>query len=134
MKLLLDQNLSADAAMILRSRGMDAIHARETGLETAEDGAILDWCRTEERVIITLDADFHALLALAGARTPSVVRIRIEGLRDEALAALIGRVIAHAEADLRHGAVVTVTETSIRVRRLPLVSPGPGDGDDPAGR
>jgi predicted nuclease of predicted toxin-antitoxin system len=31
MKLLLDQNLSADAAVILRSRGMDAIHARDAG-------------------------------------------------------------------------------------------------------
>jgi len=29
MRLLLDQNLSADAAMILRARGIDAIHARE---------------------------------------------------------------------------------------------------------
>jgi predicted nuclease of predicted toxin-antitoxin system len=49
MKLLLDQNLSADAAVILRSRGMDAIHAGEIGLETAKDDAILKWCRTEER-------------------------------------------------------------------------------------
>lgn len=121
MKLLLDQNLSADAAMILRSRGMDAIHTREVGLETAKDDAILEWCRVEERIVITLDADFHALLALAGARTPSVVRIRIEGLRDEALAALIARVVALTEADLKRGCVVTVTETSIRVRRLPLV-------------
>jgi predicted nuclease of predicted toxin-antitoxin system len=121
MKLLLDQNLSADAAVILRSSGMDAIHTREVGLETTEDETILDWCRTEERFVITLDADFHALLALTEARTPSVVRIRIEGLRDEALAALILRVVASTEADLRSGAVVTVTETSIRVRRLPLV-------------
>jgi predicted nuclease of predicted toxin-antitoxin system len=121
MKLLLDQNLSADAAVILRSSGMHAVHAREVGLETTADDAILEWCRVEERIIITLDADFHALLALAGARTPSVVRIRIEGLRDEALAALILRVVALTEADLQRGTVVTVTETSIRVRMLPLV-------------
>jgi predicted nuclease of predicted toxin-antitoxin system len=121
MKLLLDQNLSAEAAPILRSRGMDAIHTREVGLETTEDDAILAWCRTEARIIITLDADFHALLALTGARTPSVVRIRIEGLRDEGLATLILRVVALTEADLQLGAVVTVTETSVRVRRLPLV-------------
>jgi predicted nuclease of predicted toxin-antitoxin system len=121
MKLLLDQNLPADAAMILRASGIDAIHAREAGLEAAEDDAILEWCRVEERIIVTLDADFHALLALAAARTPSVIRIRIEGLRDEALAAVILRVIAATEADLQHGSVVTVTETSIRVRNLPLV-------------
>ncbi|HYC89429.1 MAG TPA: DUF5615 family PIN-like protein [Thermoanaerobaculia bacterium] len=123
MKLLLDQNLPADAAVILRSSGIDAIHAREVGLEKMEDDAILDWCRVEERMIVTHDGDFHALLALAGTRTPSVVRIRIEGLRGEVLSSLILRVIALAEADLLRGAVVTVTETSIRVRTLPLIRP-----------
>ena len=120
MKLLLDQNCSADAAVILRSTGMDAVHARDVGLATAEDEAILEWCRVEGRIIVTLDADFHALLALAGARTPSVIRIRIEGLRDEALAALIVRVIGATDADLQRGSAVTVTVTSIRVHALPL--------------
>jgi predicted nuclease of predicted toxin-antitoxin system len=121
MKLLLDQNLSAYAAVILRSSGMDAVHAHEVQLATAEDDVILEWCRGQDRVIVTLDADFHALLALAGARTPSVVRIRIEGLRDEALATLILRVVAMTDADLQRGSAVTVTVTSIRIRTLPLV-------------
>ena len=121
MKLLLDQNLSANAAVILRSSGIDAVHAREVSLATAADDSILEWCRAEGRIIVTLDADFHALLALASARTPSVVRIRIEGLRDEALAALILRVVAVSDADLQRGSAVTVTVTSIRVRTLPLV-------------
>jgi hypothetical protein len=31
--------------------------------------------------ICTLDADFHSILAVAGAASPSVVRIRQQGLR-----------------------------------------------------
>lgn len=38
---------------------------------------------------MTLDADFHVLLALSGANSPSVVRIRIEGQRAEELASLL---------------------------------------------
>jgi predicted nuclease of predicted toxin-antitoxin system len=116
--------------MILRSSGVDAIHARDAGLATAADDTILDWCRVEERIIVTLDADFHALLAVAGARTPSVVRIRIEGLRDRELATLILRVIAMTEADLQSGSAVTVTVTSIRVRRLPLGDTSPAVPDN----
>jgi len=60
----------------------DVFHTREVELATAEDVDILQWCREQARILITLDADCHALLALSGATSPSVVRIRIEGLRD----------------------------------------------------
>jgi predicted nuclease of predicted toxin-antitoxin system len=122
MKLLLDQDTSAGAAEILRVGGIDVLHAGEVGLSRADDADILTWCRREERVLITLDADFHALLAIAGARAPSVVRIRIEGLRDRALADLIKRVLAAVGDDLQRGSAVTVTVSSIRLRALPLTA------------
>lgn len=122
MKLLLDQDTSAGAAEILRAEGIDALHARDVGLSRADDSEILEWCRREARMLVTLDADFHALLALSGARTPSVVRIRIEGLRDRALADLIQRVLAAVSADLLRGSAVTVTPSSIRLRALPLIA------------
>jgi predicted nuclease of predicted toxin-antitoxin system len=121
MKFLLDQNLSAAAAELLRLSGTDVFHTREVGLATAEDVDILQWCREQGRILITLDADCHALLALSGATSPSVVRIRIEGLRDEALADLIRRVAEMTEQDLKTGSAVTVNAKSIRVHRLPLV-------------
>lgn len=54
--------------------------------------------------------------------SPSVIRVRIEGLRGEDLAALVSRVVALCEADLLAGAMVTVDPHTIRVRRLPLVT------------
>jgi len=120
MKLLLDQNLSAAAAEILRADGMDVLHTRDVGLATADDRDILIWCREKGRTLVSLDADFHALLALSGAISPSVIRIRIEGLRDQELADLIGRVVVATADDLAQGSAVTVSATSIRVHRLPL--------------
>jgi len=125
MKLLLDQNVSAGAADLLRARGIDALHARQASLSTADDPQILEWCRTAGRTIVTLDADFHAHLALAGAREPSVIRIRIEGLRDTEMAALIVRILDAVRDDLARGCVVSVRATSIRVRALPLTTPAP---------
>jgi predicted nuclease of predicted toxin-antitoxin system len=120
VKILLDQNLPATVAGLLRQAGFDAIHARETGLSTAADEVILDWCRREDRIIFTHDADFHALLAVQGATRPSVVRIRIEGLSDVLLSELITKVSVTARQSLERGAVVSVTEGSIRTRHLPL--------------
>lgn len=127
MKVLLDQNLSAGAAGILRGDGLDVVHAREVGLATAEDTEILSWCREQGRIAITLDADFHAYLALSDARSPSVIRIRIEGLRDAELAVLIHRVLNLLAEDLLRGVAVTVTPSSIRLRTLPLGAIGPAD-------
>ncbi len=72
-------------------------------------------------VIVTLDADFHRLLAMTGATTPSVIRVRQEGLRGPGLAALLDRVLTKAGGQLAVGAIVTVTEDRIRLHHLPLV-------------
>jgi len=81
MKLLLDQGLPRSTVFPLRTAGIDAVHVGEKSLATAPDSLILDIARREQCIVVTLDADFHALLALSGAAGPSVIRIRIEGLR-----------------------------------------------------
>ena len=73
-----------------------------------------------ERRSKTLDADFHALLALSQASKPSVVRIRLEGLRAEEFCRIVRNVIQQCLADLAQGAVLSVQENRIRVRRLPV--------------
>lgn len=122
MKLLLDQGLPRSAAALLRNAGVDTVHTGEIGYATADDVAIIEWARQEKRVIVTLDADFHSLLALSGAASPSVIRIRIERLRAEALMELIQRVLSDWSSELAEGAALTVQPDRIRFRRLPLLS------------
>jgi len=71
-------------------------------------------------VVVTLDADFHALLVLSGATGPSVIRIRIEGLRAENLSHLLVNVLQVCSDHLLRGAMVSVTENGVRVRQLPV--------------
>lgn len=120
MKLLLDQGLPRSTARLLRETGIDTAHVSEIGHSTSVDAIILERGRKEERTVVTLDADFHALLALSGATSPSVIRIRIEGLKGETTANLIQTVLMQCEEDLKKGAVVTVDEHRIRIRMLPL--------------
>lgn len=120
MKLLLDQGTPRSAAHILREAGYDAVHAGEIGLAEAEDSEIIRVASQEERIVITLDADFHMLLALTRATEPSVVRVRIEGLRADALSQLIRIVLTQCPDDVTVGAMISVTDSQIRVRRLPV--------------
>lgn len=120
-RLRLDQGVPRSAAALLRRSGWDAIHVSEIGMSRAGDMDILRRAHAEARICATLDADFHALLATSGKPGPSVIRIRKEGLDAPALAALLQGIWPGVEAALNAGAMVTVTDRSVRVRRLPIV-------------
>lgn len=120
MKLLLDQGLPRSAAMLLREGGIDTLHVGEIGLAAATDNEILQKGRQDGRVVVTLDADFHALLAFSKALSPSVVRIRIEGLTGPMAANVTREAVLRSKEDLESGALVTVQPGRIRIRRLPL--------------
>jgi len=94
MKLLLDQGLPRSAAALLSNKGIDTLHVGEIGMAEAEDAEIIQTAKEQGRAVATLDADFHTLLALSSATSPSVIRIRIERLRAQALTDLLLMVIA----------------------------------------
>jgi predicted nuclease of predicted toxin-antitoxin system len=122
MKLLLDQGLPRTIGAILRKAGIDAVHVGEIALASADDAVLLERARGEGQIVVTFDADFHQLLAIANAHRPSVIRIRIEGLRAERCAALLREIVDRSERELAQGAALSVTKRRIRVRRLPLQS------------
>ncbi|MDP2647273.1 MAG: DUF5615 family PIN-like protein [Desulfobacterales bacterium] len=120
-RVLLDQGLPRTAAKILRETGWDALHTGDIGFSQAADQEILTYARLESRVVITLDADFHAILAVQNEKSPSVVRIRREGLKGPELANLIETIWPKIREQLESGAMVTVTRQSIRIRNIPII-------------
>ena len=70
-RLLLDQGLPRSTVAILADAGWDAVHVAELGMSQAEGSGILERARAKQRICITLDADFHALLATSGEPSPS---------------------------------------------------------------
>ena len=120
MRLLLDQGLPRSTADHLRNFGIDADHVANLGMAAATDEAILEAARDLQAAVVSLDADFHRILAVSKATGPSVVRIRVEGLKGDQMANLLVQVLAAAASKLRAGAAVSVNSTRIRIRSLPL--------------
>jgi predicted nuclease of predicted toxin-antitoxin system len=120
IRLLLDQGLPRSAVAVLKKVGWDVVHTFEVGLSRAADVELLEVARRESRTVVTLDADFHALLAVANANSPSVIRIRLEGLRGENLAELLISIWPKISRQVEKGALVTVTESALRIRSLPI--------------
>ena len=101
---------------------MDATHVGEISMAHSKDHEILQLAERENRILITLDADFHAMLAISGAHRPSVIRIREEGLKAPAICQLIMRLRDQFTDSLQQGCVLTVTLNQARLRLLPIHS------------
>lgn len=128
IRLLLDQGLPRSTVAQLGERGIDACHVADIGRSHAADFEIIELARHQGQVIVTLDADFHRLLALSGAHGPSVIRIRQEGLRGPDVAALIDQVLSRVGGQLEAGALVTVADGRVRLHNLPLAAVASGSG------
>ena len=120
MRLVLDQGISRDAASCLRNLGHECVHVGEVGMHSAADEEILAFSLKLNAVVITLDADFHAILAVSGASGPSVIRLRLQGLGVPEVAEVAQRVLSDFDSDLRRGSLVTVKTRKTTCHRLPV--------------
>ncbi len=118
--LLLDQGIPVDAAGMFRQLGYHCRHVSELGMQAAEDEEILDLAGIQSSVIITLDADFHSLVAVRGLTTPSVIRLRREGCRAEAAVEILVPVLEKYASELATGALISIKEHRITCHMLPV--------------
>jgi predicted nuclease of predicted toxin-antitoxin system len=120
MRLLLDQGVPRDAASRLRESGYECTHVGEIGMSEAADHEILAWEVRQHATVVTLDADFHAILAVSTASAPSVIRMRMQGLDANAVVEITRTVLAAFQADLARGSLVTVKAHKITCHKLPI--------------
>lgn len=121
MRLLIDQNLATRVAALLRDAGHDAVHVSERDMSRADDDQVLTLATAEDRVVVSEDTDFGALLARSGSPLPSLVLLRsADRLTTQARADLLIATIGRVEAELDTGAIVVVGRSRVRIRPLPL--------------
>jgi len=128
VKFLLDANLSPEVARLLKEAGHDAIHVGDIELLSAPDPEIMQAAAKEDRILLTADADFGALLALGSLASPSVLLLRsADHLRSNEQAELIATNLPQITEDLEKGAIVSFARDRLRVRELPIATESLGE-------
>lgn len=118
MKLLADQDVYGATVALLRSLGHDVVTVRELGMARGSDLELLEQARDLQRIFITRDRDFGALVFLGGSRV-GVIYLRMTPSQVRAVHLELERVLAsYSEGELR-AAFAVVEAGSHRIRRLP---------------
>lgn len=121
MRILVDNALSPQLAELLTQAGHDVVHLRDRISVDSPDEKVFDLAKEEERVILSADTDFGAILANRSDSKPSFILLRHDAPAMPALQAeLLSRVLEIASTDLEIGSIVSVHRDKVRVRRLPI--------------
>ncbi|MCY2927167.1 MAG: DUF5615 family PIN-like protein [Planctomycetota bacterium] len=120
MRFLADMGISGAGVEALIADGHGATQLRQEGLQQAADEIVLAKAVSERRVLLTHDLDMARLVALARAKTPSLVTFRLSNMRPDSVIPRLKEAIRVFRDDMVAGAAVTVDDRSIRCHRLPM--------------
>ena len=120
MRLLADLHIAPRTVQFLRSLGHDVLRVTDFLPATASDESIVERAAQDQRIILTQDLDMTAIIALSRRQYPSLVTLRLSSVRIEFVNAILQRTLPALEHDLQQGALVTIEDSRIRLRHLPL--------------
>ncbi len=121
LRFLANMNISPETVSVLRKKGIDIVRVSQILPVTSSDREILDLARRENRVVVTQDLDFSALLALGGFNRPSLITLRMSVSDPEAITGKVLDLLPELEDALIKGCAVSVDDFSYRVRWLPIL-------------
>jgi len=120
IRFLANMNISPNTVEALRKHGWDIVRISQFLPVNASDQDILEFARQEDRVVVTQDLDFSALLALGSYKRPSLISLRLSASDPDTITRKLLESVPRIKRELREGCAVTVEDVAIRVRRLPI--------------
>jgi predicted nuclease of predicted toxin-antitoxin system len=117
VKFKVDENLPAEAAVILRGAGFAADTVGEENLSGAGDEVIASASSSENRILVTLDLDFANIRAYPPGEHSGIVVLRIKRQDKPSVLAHVQRLIAVLEQRNPTGELWIVDGNRIRFRQ-----------------
>lgn len=113
-------NLSPLWVDALMDAEIEAVHWSTIGDPAAIDRVIMSYAKAHGYIVFTNDLDFGTLLAIAKSQLPSVVQVRNQDLLPAAIGDVVISALRQVEKQLESGALVTIDQSRLRIRILPI--------------
>ncbi len=116
MKFKLDENLPVEAADLLIAAGHDAHTVLQEDMGGKPDSVISAICRSEDRILITLDTDFCNILVYPPEDHPGIIVIRTLDQSKPAVLGFVQNILAVGSSEAIAGRLWIVQKDGIRIR------------------
>lgn len=116
MKLFLDENLSPKLVEQLQAAGYDAVCALGVKLSGKSDDAIRHFCIREQRILVTLDADFGNILRFPPSGTPGIIWLKADVFSHHDISILLSGALAQLRNQELRDMLAVVDRKTIRIR------------------
>jgi predicted nuclease of predicted toxin-antitoxin system len=111
----IDENMPADAAQTLTAAGFDAATVIEEELGGKSDDVIADFCRAENRALITLDLGFADIREFPPADQPGLIVLRLRRADRKHILAALQQLIPLFQSNELDRKLWVVDETGVRM-------------------
>lgn len=116
MEFKVDENLPIEIAELLISAGYNAKTINEQQLQGAKDPLLIDICKSEGRVLVTLDTDFSDIRSYPPQELPGVIILRVGSQAKQHVIKVFQSILPFVQQEPLHQHLWIVEETKIRIR------------------
>lgn len=118
MQFKLDENLRPEVGESLQRLGHDVSTVYDQGLRGRADEEIAEACRSEGRILISLDLDFSNIQMFPPENYPGLIVLRLRSQGRTAVEKVFQRVLSHLDQEPVAGRLWIVDEHRIRIHRV----------------
>ena len=116
MRFKIDENLPIEIAELIINAGHDAKTVNEQQLKGSKDPVLIDLCRSENRVLVTLDTDFSDIRAYPPQEFAGIIVLRVGSQAKQHVMKVFQRIISFISIESLNQHLWIVEETTIRIR------------------
>jgi predicted nuclease of predicted toxin-antitoxin system len=116
MQFKIDENLPVEVAELLVSAGHDAKTVNEQQLQGARDPLLIDICKSENRVLVSLDTDFSNITSYAPRDFSGIIVLKLGSQAKYHIIEVFRRLVSLFEKEPLSQRLWIVEETRVRIR------------------
>ncbi|MGC7846346.1 DUF5615 family PIN-like protein [Desulforudis sp. 1088] len=117
-KFKIDENLPQELADLLRASGCDAETVWSEGMQGVSDALLIEQCKRENRVLVTVDIGFADIRKYKPKGHPGIIVLRVRDQSRQSMIACFKKVLPALPSVPLAGLLWIVDERRIRLRGL----------------